>query len=125
MLEVDLKTHIETILGMTVYPIKIPQNATLPAVVYSEIQNSRNSDSSLKSSNLRNKRYQITVVSPDSEVVILAKEQLIYTYEGFSGMLGNSNIFIARISSALPLFDNKQQNFEYNVDITFTQKLGA
>lgn len=121
MLEIDLLADLEANLNMSAYPIKIPQNATYPAIVYKEITNTRSKYCPLATSNLRDLRYQITVVSPNSEVVILAKEQIINLYEGFTGFIGNSNIFNSRVAGSIPLFDNAQQNFEYSIDVIFTE----
>lgn len=121
MLEADLVQELNALLGWNAYPIKIPQNAKFPATVYREISNRRNDESSLSDNNLRDMRYEITVVSPDSEEAILAKGKLIEKFEGFSGAIGATNIFISRIESSVPTFDNAQQNFEYNVTIKFTE----
>lgn len=122
MLEIDLSAHLETNTGFPTYPIKIPQNANYPAIVYSEVSNVRSPYSDLNKNNLRDLRYQITVVTPDSAEAILTKEQLITLYEGFVGLIGDSDIFNARVISSIPLFDNAQQNFEYSVDVVFTEK---
>lgn len=122
MLEVDLVQELKTLLGWEAYPIKIPQNASYPATVYKEIGNSRNGESSLSLSNLKDLRYEITVVSPDSEQTILAKGTIIDKYEGFSGAIGDTNIFITRVESSVPTYDNAQQNFEYNITIKFTEQ---
>ncbi|AUS01928.1 tail-completion protein [Vibrio phage 3.058.O._10N.286.46.B8] len=123
MIEIDLKNDLESSMGMNAYPIKIPQNAAYPAIVYKEISNGRNDDSNLDSSNLRNKYYEIVIVTPDSELVITKKNELIEKYEGFSGTMGETNIFISRIESSVPSFDNAQQNFEYNITIKFTENI--
>lgn len=123
MIEIDLKNDLESSMGVNAYPIKIPQNASYPAIVYKEISNGRNDNSDLISSNLRDKYYEIVIVTPDSEQVITKKNELITKYEGFSGMMGETNVFISRIESSVPTFDNAQQNFEYNITIKFTEKI--
>lgn len=122
MLEIDLLNDLETLTGWSAYPIKIPQNASFPAIVYKEIGNNRNDQSSLSGKELKDLRYEIVIVTPDSEQLILKKTDIINRYEGFSGMMGNSNIFISRIFSSIPMYDNAQQNFEHNITVTFTVK---
>ena len=122
MLEIDILADLESLIGWKAYPIKIPQNATYPAIVYKELNNTRNDESSLSGNELRNLRYEIVLVADDSESIITNKAKLLERYEGFSGMLGNTNIFISRIFSSVPFFDNAQQNFEYNITVEFTVK---
>lgn len=122
MLEIDLLAHLETLTGWKVYPIKVPQNGTYPTIVYKEIGNIRNSESSLNGNNLRTLHYEFVIVTPDSEELITTKQTIIDSYEGYSGLLGNTDIFIARIVSSVPTYDNAQNNFEYNITVEFTVK---
>lgn len=123
MLEINLKNHLQTMLGMDVYPIKAPQTAKCPFVVYKEIGNARDSQSELDKITIRNKRYSFTIVSPSDEEVIVAKEVMINHYDGFSGDIGTSRILVARVVGSIPMFDQQQQNFEYVVDITFAHHI--
>ncbi len=120
MIEIDLKNYIETLVGCFAYPIKIPQGVSLPAIEFKEIFNGRNPESSLNRRDLVNQKFQITLVSSDSEWLLLNKDLLLTNLDGFSGYMGDTNIFIGRVNNGISLYDNAQQNFEYNIDITFT-----
>lgn len=124
MLEIDLKNYLENLVGCSVWPTKIPQTEGLPAIVYKEIGNSRNENSSLSKSNLKDQIIQLTLVSVDSEWLILNKHQIIEALDGYSGMMGNTKIFNSRINNAISGFDNKQQNFEYYIDVLITVNRG-
>jgi len=123
MLETELLIDLETLTGWSAYPIKIPQNASYPAIAYKEIENTRNSESTISASNLKDLRYEIILVTPNSEELIDTKISIIERYDGYSGMMGNMNVFISRIESSVPTYDNAQNNFEYNIMVHFTIKL--
>lgn len=119
-MEIDLKDDLEALTNLSAFPFKIPQHAKYPAIAYQEMNQTRNDNSSQNSSNIKNHIFEITIATPDSEQVIDVKNALIERYEGFSGLMGNTKIFISRIVTSTPYFDDAQKNFEYNVTVRFT-----
>lgn len=122
MMEIDLMADLRTTTGWEAYPIKIPQDASYPAIVYKEIGNTRNSESSLSGKELSNVIYEIVLVTSDSAEVIRKKDLIINRYQSLSGLMGNTNIFTSNIASSIPTYDNAQNNFEYNITVNFTVK---
>lgn len=126
MLESDLNKNLEATFGLKAYPFTIPASATLPAIVYREIDNSRDSDSNLKNSNIRSLIVQVTVVSKNVGDTINYKDAIVKHYDDFSGCLVVDNptvkIMIARIKQSIPLYDSSQRVYEYNIDISFKVK---
>ena len=122
-MESDLKEFIESNLGVFAYPIIIPSNTTLPAILYKEISFNRNSDSSLNDSNIRNIRTSISVVSNLVETTIDLKQQTIELFEGFAGLMGSTTVFSSRVVSSVPMYDHNQQTFEHTIDVMFIIKI--
>lgn len=119
-MEIDLKDDLETLTNLSAYPFKVPQYAEYPAISYVEMNNTRHDNSSLNDSNIKNHIFEITISTPDSEQVIDVKNSLIERYEGLSGPLGNTNLFISRIVTSMPYYDEAQKNFEYKITVRFT-----
>lgn len=119
-MEIDLKDDLETLTGLSAYPFKVPQYAEYPALTYKEMNQTRHDDSSQNDSNIKNHIFDITISTPDSEQVIDVKNLIVGRYEGLSGLMGNTKIFISRIVTSMPYFDEAQKNFEYNITVRFT-----
>lgn len=116
---IDLKNYLETESSVNVYPMHIPQGSELPAMEISDLFDSRNSDSNLDASNIKDRRFQITIVSTKTETTLDLKTQVVDLLEGFSGVMGDSNILITRVNSTVPLYNKQQQTFEYAIDANF------
>lgn len=115
----DLRNYIETETNTDVYPMHIPEDVNLPAIQLEQLHFSRHSDSNLDSSNLTERRIQLTIVSKTTKQTLDLMEELVELFEGFSGLMGGTKVFMSRVNNTVPLYNKQQQTYEYAVDIEF------
>lgn len=116
---VDVKTFLEALTSYDVYPFTIPQGSSLPAIQSDMIDFSRDLDSNLDSSNMINYRFQFTLVSNNTNTLLDDVQVIVQALEGYSGAMGTSKILTTRVQNTIPLYDDKQQTFEYAIDVLF------
>lgn len=115
----DLRNYIETETTTDVYPMHIPEDVSLPAIQLEQLHFSRHSDSNLNASNITERRIQLTIVSKTTKQTLDLMTELVDLLEGFSGVMGGTKVFMARVNNTVPLYNKQQQTYEYAVDIEF------
>jgi len=116
----DFKSHLEANFSLDAYPFDLPQGTSLPAIVYEQHNFGRHNDSSLNASNIHTRRMQIYFVCDYAKEVIELSEQALELYEGFSGLMGTSKVWMIRVQTTLPTFNQQQKTYEYVIDMLVT-----
>ncbi len=117
MIQEDLKTFLEVKSGVNVYPSILPSTAELSSIVYKQTGFNRNNDSALNSSDVRDYRFTIFVITKSARDMHTISENLIEELEGFSGLMGETNVLITRIKNAVDLFNYSQNTHEKTINI--------
>jgi hypothetical protein len=86
-----LKTYLASKLGVTLYPLYVPQRAALPAIVYHEVNAERTYNLST-SSQVCVSDYQFVVISQNYIDVTTLSEQLRLALLSYSGSMGTATV---------------------------------
>lgn len=118
MIQVDIKDLLESITDLNVYPNVIPQQATIPAILYKSTGFGRNSDSSLSESNVIDYQFNVFVIAKTAKEMYEEGNKIIEALENFKGTQGSSEILIIRVRNIIDLYNYTQNTHEQTIDIT-------
>ncbi len=82
---------VSGLIGSRIYPRLLPQNATLPAVVYSQVSGLRVTTHD-KAANFTDQVYQFECVASDYKSMKKLAEKVRQAMEGFQGTMGATNV---------------------------------
>lgn len=123
----DLFTYLQTISALTtlvstrMYPLRLPQKPTLPALVIQKIARPRVYSHS-GDSNLANPTYQISCWAETHEGAVALEVQLETALTGFSGTMGAETVYAAFIANVLDDFEPDTALYRQIVDVEFWHK---
>lgn len=128
VLEEGLFSYLSTyaglvaLIGARVYPMRIPQGATLPCLTYQRISTPRilTHDSSGATGDLAHPRFQFDAWSPTQKAAKAITDQLRAALNGKQGSIGTapSNVTIrsALVESEVPDFDPETKLYRSRSD---------
>lgn len=123
----DLYTYMQTQAGLTalvstrMYPLKLPQNATVPALTYQKIARPREYSHS-GDSNLANPTYQFDCWAKTHEAAVTVAVQVEAAFTGFSGTMGSETVYAAFISNVIDDIEPDTALYRQIVDVEFWHK---
>jgi hypothetical protein len=82
---------VSALIGTRIYPMLLPQNATKPAVVYSQVSGVRVTTHD-KAKNFTDQVYQLQCIADDPKSVKNLSEKVRQAMEGFQGTMGATNV---------------------------------
>lgn len=87
------------LVGDRVYPRRLPQEATLPAVVYRLIGTTDRGLSQSGSDGLADARFQFDVWADDPDEADAIAAELVAAFHGFRGFMGDTVVGAARVAN--------------------------
>lgn len=124
MIEKDLREQLESVTSIPAFPFQIPESATLPALLYAGITDTRHSQSNQAKTNLKRRIFQVTVVTKDSLKTVELGNQIVEFFTDFSGDMGDTKVLSCIINNAHDVFNPKLKTYEKIIDLNFTIKRG-
>ncbi len=123
----DLYTYLQTIAGLTnlvstrMYPVRLPQKPTMPALVIQKIARVREYSHS-GDSNLANPTYQFDCFAVTHEGAVALQVQVEAALSAFSGTMGSETVYSAFIANVLDNFETETALYRQIVDVEFQHK---
>lgn len=123
----DLYTYLQTQAGLTalvstrMYPVRMPQSPTLPALVIQKVARAREYSQS-GDSNLANPTYQIRCWAETHEDAVALQVQVEGALSAFSGTMGSETVYSAFIENVIDDFEEETGLYSQIVDVDFWHK---
>lgn len=108
MIEQDLRTYllglapIATLLGTRIYPARLPQGVTLPAVTYQRIAGI-NEVTHDGAENLSRARIQIDVWADTYGAMVAIAKAIRAALSGYRGAMGDNPVTVARVLNEIDM----------------------
>ena len=111
-----LKNHpgLSALIGTRIYPLRMPQNPTLPAVVYQRISTPRTYSHS-GYSNLADPRFQFSVWAESYSGALAVAEQLRDAINGFTGS-GSIPVYSSQIANESDDYEPSTELYRILID---------
>lgn len=106
-------TNLSALVADRIYPYKLPQTTTLPAIVYQDISNTF-TQAHGEASALPFPRYQFTIYAGTVDMLNQVKEALRIRLDGYKGIMGTSS-YETEVEAAL--LKNEYGNNDTDVGI--------
>lgn len=107
----QLKNHagLNALISGRVYPLRLPQSATLPAVTYQRVSTPRELTHDQASGGLAMPRFQFTVIAENFDTAKGIVAQLRAALNGFKGTFGSGGSTVSVYAS---LSDNEVDQYD-------------
>lgn len=125
-IEADMVTYILTRTAITdiigtstaarIYYQKMPQTATLPAIVYNRISSPR-SRTHDGDSNLSKPRIQYSIWAETPDAVMALADAFEDEFKSFSGTAGSSIVYATIVENRLSLIDPESKYYHIPIDL--------
>lgn len=123
----DLYTYLQTQSGLTnlvesrMYPLRLPQDSEMPALVIQKISRSREYSQS-GDSNLANPRYQFGCWAQTHEGAVALQVVLEASLTAFKGTMGAETVYSAFIDNVIDDHEETTDLYRQIVDVLFQHK---
>ncbi|MCX6023000.1 MAG: DUF3168 domain-containing protein [Chloroflexi bacterium] len=109
---------LSALVAARVYPVRLPQGATLPAVTYQRVSGQRTHTVGGRS-NLARHRYQMSCWADSHKVAAAVAEQVRLCWDGFVGVIGTSpGLSVqALVDNDQDMDDPETQTYHIPVDV--------
>lgn len=104
-----------------VYPMKLPQKATLPAITYQMVSNPLEPTHSGPST-LRHPRFQLNCWSTSYLEAAGLADEVISRLDGFRGLMGGTKVHASLAQDGQDNYDPETGRFWLNVDVIIWHK---
>lgn len=125
-IEVDMVTYIKTLTAVTdiigtgssarIYYQKLPNDPTLPAIVYNRISSPR-SRTHDGDSNLSKPRIQYSIWAETDTGVMALADAFENEFKSFSGTAGSSKVYATIVENRLSLIDPDSKYYHIPIDL--------
>jgi hypothetical protein len=123
-IEQGLITYLiaQNVANKRIYPSKLPQNATLPAVVMKRVSQAVDYVQS-GASGLEMGRFQLDIWGTTYASVKTVKAQVLTAVSGFKGVMGSATVGASFIANAVDMNDPDSQLIREVVDVKIWSNL--
>ena len=121
-IETDMVTYILTLTSITdliggrIYYQKLPDDPTLPAIVYNRISGPR-SRTHDGDSNLSKPRIQYSIWAETDTSVMALADAFENEFKSFSGTAGSSTVYATIVENRLSLIDTESKFYHIPIDL--------
>jgi hypothetical protein len=113
---IDYKDTIESISGVKVYPIVVPDKAKYPCIQMKLSGGKRDSDSSLTGSRISGFRLSLTILAKSAAEAYAIEDALKYGLDEKPLKTINTNTLIMYFDNSVELYNQSQALYEITVD---------
>lgn len=118
MIQEDIKFLLENLSGVDVYPMVIPEEAELPAIMYKTSGYNRDNDSNLSESNIKEHSFRIYVISNSASTTYQISDIVKNGLENYrQGYINSTRIFMIRVRNSIDYYNSTQNTYEITIDI--------
>lgn len=115
----DFKTAAEEYTGLKVFPMHLPEDTTIPCIVYRHSSADRSSDSNMSESNIEMYVIDVSVYTNTTYDHYTIGDVLRQSFNNKSGVIGVSDVLISRVETYGESYDKSTRLYESKHKMTF------
>lgn len=115
-------TAISQIVGSRVFPVILPENAALPAIVFGRVSTNGAPLSHDGSTGIVTSYFEITAIAKDVQIAKTLSTQIRKRFSGFTGKVDGFSIFRASVESESDEYDVETGTYQIPVEVYLTHK---
>lgn len=113
---IDYKEAIESLSGVKVYPVVVPNKSEYPCIQMKLSGGKRDADSSMQGSKIYGFRLSLTILAETASETYAIEDKLKEGLDEKSLKTNNTNTLVMYFDNSVELYNNAQNLYELTVD---------